>query len=51
MKGPDVILEWKQWPGRRAGVKEMPQISEGYISEIANGMLGSKLQINSRMDN
>lgn len=50
MKGPDVILEWKQWPGRRAGVKEMPQISKGCISEMAIGKLASKPQINSKID-
>ena len=50
MKGPDVVLEWRQWPGRRAGVKEMPQISKGYISEMAIGKLASKPQIYSRID-
>lgn len=50
MKGPDVILEWRQWRGSRAGVKQMPQISKGYISEMAISKLARKPQINSRID-
>lgn len=50
MKGSDVILEGKQGPGRRLGIKEMSQISKRYMPEIAIGKPGSKPQVNSRID-